>query len=93
MRQIIGTVINQRFIRREFGTGVNMSLFKELPNVALDVVPRIATALEKWEPRIQLDNFETATDPSKGLVEVKVSFTIIRTYEMGNLVYPLYVGA
>jgi phage baseplate assembly protein W len=70
-----------------------MSLFKELPNVALDVVPRIATALEKWEPRIQLDNFETATDPSKGLVEVKVSFTIIRTYEMGNLVYPLYVGA
>jgi phage baseplate assembly protein W len=93
MRQIIGTVINQRFIRREFGTNLNTSLLKAIPNVELDVVPRIALALEKWEHRIRIINFETTTDEARGLIEVKVDFEIIRTYEVGNLVYPMFVGS
>jgi phage baseplate assembly protein W len=88
MRQIIGTPINERFMRREFGTNVRRSLQHTIPVAETEIGTELVSALAKWERRISIEKLALSSAPNKGVTEAKIDFSAKRTYEKGNLVYP-----
>ena len=88
MKQIIGTPIDERPMRREFGTNVRRSLQHTIPVAETEIGTELVSALAKWERRISIEKLTLSSDPNKGVVSAEIGFKAKRTYEEGNLVYP-----
>lgn len=94
LQQILGTVVGQRVIRRDFGSRMRSIVFD--PNdptldVQLDYI--IRTAIETWEPRVVVGPI--LVDHSfwqDGRLEIDVEFRIIKTNVVGNLVFPYFLS-
>lgn len=91
--QIFGTRMGTRVMRRSFGSYVRELVFK--PNdPALD--PKIDYALrgaiERWEPRVIVG--EMVIDRTlwrEGIINVSITYTIIKTNVKRNLVFPFFL--
>lgn len=92
IRIILATAKGERPMRPEFGCGIHDFVFAPADgSTAGQIAYEVRTALERWEPRIDIEvvavSLDSATD---GLLYVDVQYTHRGTNDKRNLVFPFY---
>jgi phage baseplate assembly protein W len=92
---LLRTAAGERLMRPEFGTTAPSLVFEadSEPNLAR-LEQALADALRRWEPRVEVE--QVRADPAltrDGLVEVTITYRVLRTNTQRNLVFPFYLLA
>jgi Bacteriophage baseplate protein W len=88
---ILSTAPGERPMRPEFGCAVHDCVFERIDADTLARIDQaVRIALDRWEPRIDLDDvaFETRRE---GELLVHLRFRLRATNDVRNLVFPFYV--
>jgi phage baseplate assembly protein W len=90
---ILATSPGERPMRPEFGCSVHDHVFAPAnAATAGDIAYAVRVALDRWEPRITLENVAVNFDGvDSGLLLIDVQYTIRGTNDPRNLVFPFYV--
>lgn len=96
IRQSVSTILDtepgERVMRPEFGCGLRRYLME--PNnltTRTSMETDIRTALQTWEPRIQLVNVAVTPGEDPFLVWVDIAYVRLADLRPDNLVYPYYL--
>ena len=91
IRMILSTVPGERVMRPEFGCSMWEQLFAPLTAGTLGLIEQaVREALERWEPRIELESVEAVGEQSTGTVHITVAYRVKSTSDVRNLVFPFY---
>jgi phage baseplate assembly protein W len=91
IRMILSTVPGERVMRPEFGCSMWEQLFAPLTASTLGLIEQaVRQALERWEPRIELESVDAAGEQSTGTVHITVAYRVRSTNDVRNLVFPFY---
>jgi len=91
IRMILSTVPGERVMRPDFGCSMWEQLFAPLTATTLGLIEQaVREALERWEPRIELESVEAAGEQSTGTVHITVAYRVKSTNDVRNLVFPFY---
>lgn len=92
IRLILGTAHGERPMRPEFGCGIHDLVFA--PSNAATAgraAYEVRTSLERWEPRIDVQDVDVTFDPEQpGVMYVAIRYAISGTNDPRNLVFPFY---
>ncbi|APX04066.1 GPW/gp25 family protein [Arthrobacter sp. QXT-31] len=90
---ILATSPGERPMRPEFGCSVHDYVFAPAnAATAGDIAYAVRVALDRWEPRITLENVAVNFEGvDAGLLLIDVQYTIRGTNDPRNLVFPFYV--
>ena len=91
---ILGTMLGERVMRPEFGCRIHELVFAP-HNAATEGLAElyVKEALTRWEPRIEVTDVETATDPvHDGALLIEVKYRVRDTYHERSIVYPFYLS-
>jgi len=93
IRLILGTSPGERPMRPEFGCRVHDYVFAPADaETASLVASDVRRALERWEPRIDLEGVTVSPDPGDpSLLYIDVRYSIGTANDPRNLVFPFYV--
>lgn len=93
VRLILATAPGERPMRPQFGCAVHDFVFAPADAAtAGDIAFAVRVALERWEPRIELNDVVVRFDAvDSGLLYVDVMYSILGTNDPRNLVFPFYV--
>ena len=89
---VLATAPGERPMRPEFGCAVHDYVFAPADaSTAGDIAFAVRVALDRWEPRINLEDvlvhLDTAAD---GVLLIEVQYTVRGTNDPRNLVFPFY---
>jgi len=91
IRMILSTVPGERVMRPDFGCSMWEQLFAPLTASTLGLIEQaVREALERWEPRIELESVEASGEQSTGTVHITVAYRVKSTNDVRNLVFPFY---
>ena len=92
--QILGTILKERFIRRDFGNELHNLLFEGIDPFLLSRMRQfVIVGILKYEKRINVVNIDIINrNENSGLVEINVDFVVRQTNQSGNIVYPFYLN-
>ncbi|BFU44281.1 GPW/gp25 family protein [Krasilnikovia sp. MM14-A1004] len=91
IRMILSTVPGERVMRPEFGCAMWELLFAPITAGTLGLVEQaVREALERWEPRIDLESVLATGEQDSGAIHIAVSYRIRATNDVRNLVFPFY---
>lgn len=95
IRIILGTMPGERVMRPEFGCRIHELVFA--PNNAATeglAVLYVTTALERWEPRIEVMGVDVAGDAltQDGALLLEIHYRVRDTYNERSIVYPFYLS-
>jgi phage baseplate assembly protein W len=91
IRMILSTVPGERVMRPDFGCSMWDQLFEPVSASTLGLIEQaVREALDRWEPRIELEKVQAAGDRATGVVRIGLSYRIRATNDSRNLVYPFY---
>jgi phage baseplate assembly protein W len=92
MRLILGTAPGERPMRPEFGCGIHNYVFAGMDaTTAVMMELEVRTSLERWEPRIEVEDVVITADPAEASrLYVDVTYTVSGTNDPRNLVFPFY---
>lgn len=91
IRMILSTVPGERVMRPEFGCAMWSHVFSPLTATTLGLIEQsVREALERWEPRIVLDDVRAVPDQQAGTVLIELAYRVRATNDTRNLVYPFY---
>ena len=90
IRIVLGTALGEREMRPDFGCGVHELVF-DPGDASLTGKARfyVRNALERWEPRIEVESVEARLEGNRLLVDVR--YVVRATNRRDNLVYPFYL--
>ncbi len=90
---ILATAPGERPMRPEFGCTVHDHVFAPADAAtAGDIAYAVRVALERWEPRIDLNDVLVRFDRTdRGTLYIDVRYQIRGTNDRRNLVFPFYV--
>lgn len=89
---ILRTQLGERVYRPDFGSRLSELTFSPMNTQTLLLLRlHIQEALEKWEPRIVLDDIRAEPDPMQGRVDVTIRYHPKEEHEQRSLVYPFYL--
>ncbi|MEU1376035.1 GPW/gp25 family protein [Streptomyces triculaminicus] len=92
VRIILSTAPGERPMRPEFGCGIHGLVFDSLDATTVaraDV--EVRRALDRWEPRITVDDLLFSTDTVDiGVLYIDIRYRLCTTNEPRNLVFPFY---
>ena len=93
IRLILATAPGERPMRPEFGCAVHEYVFAPADaSTAGDIAYAVRVALERWEPRIELEGIDVRFDEvDQGTLYILISYAIRGTNDPRNLVFPFYV--
>lgn len=94
IRVILGTAKGERVMRPAFGCAIHDHVFAAVTPATLGSIERdIREALDRWEPRIEVESVE-ADDASEdpGVVDVTIAYRIRARDRTSTLTYPFEVG-
>jgi phage baseplate assembly protein W len=93
IRIILETVPGERVMRPEFGCRAKEMVFAPQNAGTHALMARyIETALARWEPRIEVQGVQVASDLSNdGAMLVEINYTIKATHDTRSIVYPFYI--
>jgi phage baseplate assembly protein W len=93
MHLILGTHPGERPMRPEFGCRLNDFIFASADATTAGLIGyEVRAALERWEPRVNVDEVRVTTDRDEpATLWIDVTYTILETYDRRNLVFPFYV--
>ncbi len=90
---ILGTSPGERLMRPEFGCGIHDYVFAP-NNVRTAGLLRfhVEEALNRWEPRIDLEEVTVAPDDNDpAVIRIGISYKVKSTDSRFNMVYPFYL--
>ncbi|BFO14754.1 hypothetical protein SHKM778_11420 [Streptomyces sp. KM77-8] len=92
IRLVLGTAPGERPMRPEFGCGIHDYVFAPGDGATAGrIAQRVREALERWEPRIAVDDVVVAFDAVEdGTLYIDVHYTLRSTNDRRNLVFPFY---
>jgi len=93
IRMILSTVPGERVMRPDFGCAMWDMLFAPLTSSTVGLIEQfVREALERWEPRIDLESVQADPDQSSdtGAVHITVAYRVKSTNDVRNLVFPFY---
>jgi len=91
IRMILSTVPGERVMRPDFGCSMWEQLFAPLTATTLGLIEQaVREALERWEPRIELEAVDAVGEQSTGTVHITVAYRVKSTNDVRNLVFPFY---
>jgi phage baseplate assembly protein W len=90
---LLRTRAGERLMRPEFGTTAPSMVFDADSEQNLFRLERaLSDAVRRWEPRVEVDQVHAERDPAgEGRVTVTVTYRILRTNTVRNLVFPYYL--
>lgn len=93
IRLIIGTAPGERPMRPEFGCRIHDYVFSTADGTtATAISTEVTLALERWEPRIDVEDVVVSFDARDAAVMyIDIRYAIRRTNDRRNLVFPFYV--
>jgi phage baseplate assembly protein W len=92
---ILSTSPGERVLNPEFGCGIHDLMFE--PNSATlrgEVQEKVRTALQRWEPRIDVLGVRTETPEgtdARNYLLIRIDYRIRTTNAFYNLVYPFFI--
>lgn len=91
IRMILSTVPGERVMRPDFGCAMWGLVFAPLTPATLGLIEQsVREALERWEPRIELDLVQAIPEQAAGTVHIELEYRVRSTNDTRNLVYPFY---
>jgi uncharacterized protein len=91
IRMILSTIPGERVMRPEFGCRMWSLIFAPLTASTLGLIEQyVREALERWEPRIELDSVLAVADQDSAEVKVELDYRLRATNDVRNLVFPFY---
>jgi phage baseplate assembly protein W len=92
IRLVLGTAPGERPMRPEFGCGIHDYVFAAADGATAGrIAHEVRTALERWEPRIEVTDVVIAFDSVViGTLYIDVHFAVRSTNDRRNLVFPFY---
>ncbi len=93
IRLILATAPGERVMRPEFGCGMHDHVFDSMDaTTAGQVAYAVQTALEQWEPRIDVSAVDVSyAAESTATIYIDIRYTVRATNDPRNLVFPFYV--
>jgi phage baseplate assembly protein W len=93
IRLILGTACGERPMRPEFGCRIHDHVFGPASSAtAGQIAYDVRQALERWEPRIEVNEVEVSFDAiESGTLYIDVGYEIRGLNDPRNLVFPFYV--
>ena len=93
IRLILGTTPGERPARPEFGCAIQELVFAPADaSTAGQIAYQVRVALERWEPRIVLDDvLVNFTDAGEGTLYIDIRYRLRTDNDPRNLVFPFYV--
>jgi len=93
LRVLLGTSPGERVNRYDYGCPLRKYAF-EVMNTEIVAQMRndIAKAVMLFEPRIALEEVSFEKREAEGLLLIKLVYTIVRTNNRSNMVYPFYLN-
>lgn len=93
IRLILGTAPGERPMRPEFGCAAHDYVFAPTDGATAGrIADAVRDALERWEPRIEVDQVAVAYDEvDAGVLYLDIHYRISSTNNPRNLVFPFYV--
>jgi phage baseplate assembly protein W len=84
----------ERMMRPTFGAGLNDFLFEPInPTTMSTIEQRVEDSLIDWEPRIDVISVSVSpSDTNVATLLIDITYRIRATNNVGNLVYPFYLG-
>ena len=92
MYLILATTPGERPMRPEFGCRLQEFVFAPADATTAGLIAyEVRVALERWEPRVRLEEVVVTADPDDAsTLWIDVRYTILSTYDRRNLVFPFY---
>jgi uncharacterized protein len=93
IRLILGTAHGERPMRPEFGCAIHEHVFAPADaTTAGHIAYEVGRALERWEPRIDVDDIDVSIDPDDlSTLYIDIRYRHRGTNDPRNLVFPFYV--
>ncbi|MEV4759046.1 GPW/gp25 family protein [Micromonospora sp. NPDC049559] len=93
IRLILGTSPGERPARPEFGCAIHELVFSPADAAtAGQIAYQVRVALERWEPRIVLDDvLVNFADAAEGTLYIDIRYRLRTDNDPRNLVFPFYV--
>lgn len=90
---ILGTAYGERPMRPEFGCAIHDYVFASADaNTAGQIGYEVRASLERWEPRIEVEDVDVAFDADDpSTIYIDVRYAVKHTNDRRNLVFPFYV--
>lgn len=94
LHQLLRTNIGERVMLRSFGSNLGRLVFEPQDNILIqEVLNATREAVRIWEKRVQIISIDILEmSPKDGRIVINMSFQIINTNVVGNLVYPFYLN-
>lgn len=90
---LFSTSPGERVNRYDYGCPLRQYAFEPLTAQTLMRMRNdITRAVILFEPRITLEDVSFEEQPNKGLLLIHVTYTVVRTNNRGNMVYPFYLN-
>jgi len=91
---ILSTAKGERVMLPEFGCGIHELVFEvNNPTTIAVVTQSVRQALVAFEPRIDVLDISTETDPEvQNLLLIRINYRVRGNNARGNLVYPFYIS-
>ena len=90
---LFSTSSGERMNRYDYGCPLRRYAFEPLTTQTLVRMRNdITRAVILFEPRITLEDVSFEEQPDKGLLLIHVTYTVVRTNNRGNMVYPFYLN-
>ena len=93
--QILGTRIGERVMVPEFGSRLPELLFEPIDEITVALARvYVIEAIEKWEPRVELNEVAVTINPDSGWVEIFADYVIINRGIVDSVAvaFPRFVG-
>ena len=93
IRLILGTARGERPMRPEFGCGIHDLLFHPAnEETAGRAAYEVQVALERWEPRIDIEDITVTYEASnQAVMYIHIDYKVSGSNDPRNLVFPFYV--
>ena len=90
---LLSTASGERLMHPDFGCGIQDLVFAQNDTRTAGLVRfQVEEALNRWEPRIDLQDVQVLADPNQpALLLISIDYRVRATDSRYNLVYPFYL--
>ncbi|MFC1418216.1 GPW/gp25 family protein [Streptacidiphilus cavernicola] len=92
MQLVLATAPGERPMRPEFGCAIHDLVFAPVNEATAGRIQHeVRGCLDRWEPRIEVEDVEVAAGEEPGVLFIDVRYSIRGTNNPRSLVFPFYV--
>lgn len=93
LRVLFSTSPGERVNRYDYGCNLRQYAFEPLSEqLMVRMRNEISRAVILYEPRIELEDVSFEEQPENGVLLIRLSYTVLRTNNRNNMVYPFYLN-